>query len=89
MTTSHFVVSQRENAWQVSFKGEVTAPFGSRAAAIAAAIEMAGQIGGTETEVVVRDADLRTETVWRADGSGLSEKESARLADEIERDRDA
>jgi hypothetical protein len=89
MTTSHFIVSQRENAWQVSFKGDVTAPFGSRAAAIEAAIEMAGQVGGAETEVIVRDADLRSETVWRADGSGLSEEESASLAVEFERDHDA
>lgn len=89
MTTSHFIVSQRENAWQVSFKGDVTAPFMSRDAAIAVAIDLAGKLGDAAAEVIVRDADLRSETVWRADGSALSDGESASLAADIERDNDA
>ena len=89
MTTSHFIVSQRDNAWQVSFKGDVTAPFGTRDAAIAAAIEMAGKNGDAQAEVIVRDADLRSETVWRAGALGLSESESEQLAAEAERDGDA
>ena len=89
MTTSHFIVSQRDSAWQISFKGDVTAPFGTRDEAIAAAIDMASQLGDTQAEVIVRDADLRSETVWRADGLDLSERESANLAADIERERDA
>lgn len=69
MTTSHFIVSQRENAWQVSYKGDVTAPFTTREDAIDAAIEMAGTAEDKAAEVIVRDADLRSETVWRADGA--------------------
>jgi uncharacterized membrane protein len=89
MTTSHFVVSQRENSWQISFKGDVTAPFTTREAAISAAIKLAGEAGDTSAEVIVRDADLRSETVWRANNADLSEDESAVLAAETERERDA
>ena len=89
MTTSHFIVSQRENAWQVSHKGDVTAPFGTRDEAIAAAIDMAGKLGDTEAEVIARDADLKSETVWRAAGLDLSQQESANLAADIEQERDA
>ncbi|UJW85946.1 DUF2188 domain-containing protein [Devosia sp. SL43] len=89
MVTNHFVVSQRENSWQISFKGDVTAPFTTRDAAIAAAINLAGTVGDTSTEVIVHDADLRSETVWRAAGANLSEDESAVLAVETERERDA
>lgn len=89
MLTSHFVVSQRENSWQISFKGDVTAPFTTRDAAIAAAIKLAGAVGDISTEVIVHDADLRAETVWRAGGANLSEDESAVLAAETERERDA
>lgn len=77
MTNSHFIVSQRENAWQVSYKGDVTAPFTTRGDAIDAAIAMAGTAEDKAAEVIVRDADLRSETVWRADGSGGSAAESA------------
>ena len=89
MTTSHFVVSQRDNAWQVSYKGDVTAPFGTRDEAVAAAIEMASKLDDHQAKVIAREADLRTETVWRADGLDLSESETANLAADIEHERDA
>lgn len=89
MTNSHFVVSQRDSVWQFSFKGDMTGPFTSRDAAIAAAIAEAGAVGGDDIEVLVRDADLRTETVWRNSQLNLSDAEAERLAADIERESDA
>lgn len=66
MTNHHFVISQRESVWQFSFRGDVTGPFTSKQAAVSAAIEAATELGSTDVEVVVHDADLRAETVWRS-----------------------
>lgn len=87
MIINHFVVSQRDSVWQFSFKGDVTAPFASKHAAIEAAIAAAGQIA--DSEVVLRDGDVRSETIWRYGIAGLNAQESERLAAEIERDADA
>jgi len=89
MTNSHFVVSQRDSVWQFSFKGDMTGPFTSRDAAIAAAIAEAAAVGDDAVEVVVRDADMRTETVWRTGPLKLSDTEAERLAADIERESDA
>jgi hypothetical protein len=67
MTNNHFVISQRDSVWQFSFRGDVTAPFTSKADAVKAAIEAASKISDAEVEVVVQDADVRAETVWRSD----------------------
>ena len=66
MQNHHFVVSQRDSAWQFSFKGDITAPFTTRDAAVAAAIAAAEASGEADVEVIVRDADLKTESVWQA-----------------------
>jgi hypothetical protein len=66
MINNHFLISQRESVWQFSFRGDVTAPFTSKEDAIDAAIEAATQVGSADLEVVVHDADLRAETVWRS-----------------------
>ena len=66
MSNHHFVISQRESVWQFSFRGDVTGPFTSKQAAVSAAIEAATELGSTDVEVVVHDADLRAETVWRS-----------------------
>ncbi|KQX42906.1 hypothetical protein ASD04_02830 [Devosia sp. Root436] len=87
MTIDHFVVSQRDSVWQFSFRGDVTAPFADRKAAIDAAIAAAGKIA--ESEVVLRDGDVHSETIWRSGQADLSARESERLAADIERDRDA
>ena len=65
MQNSHFVVSQGDSAWQFSFKGDITAPFHTRDAAIKAAIAQAEASGDPHVEVVLQDADMRTERVWR------------------------
>lgn len=66
MINNHFVISQRDSVWQFSFRGDVTGPFTSKADAVKAAIEVAANIGGADVEVVVHDADVRAETVWRS-----------------------
>jgi hypothetical protein len=65
MSSNHFVVSQRDSVWQFSFRGDVTAPFTSKDDAVQAAIAAAGKISDFKVEVVVHDADLLVETVWR------------------------
>jgi hypothetical protein len=71
MINNHFVISQRDSVWQFSFRGDVTAPFTTKAEAIKAAIEAASKIDDADVEVVVHDADVRAETVWRSgQGSG-------------------
>jgi hypothetical protein len=65
MINNHFVISQRDNIWQFSFRGDVSGPFTSKSAAVAAAIATASKVGDTDVEVVVHDAELRAETVWR------------------------
>ena len=64
MSSHHFVVAAQDRAWQYSFKGAITGPFSSREDAVAAAIKQAGAENEPGIEVVVRDADLKTETVW-------------------------
>ena len=66
MINNHFVISQRESVWQFSFQGDVTGPFTSKRTAIAAAIQAASKIDSADVEVVVHDADLRAETIWRS-----------------------
>lgn len=66
MINNHFVISQRDSVWQFSFRGDVTGPFTSKANAVRAAIEAASKIGDADVEVVVRDANVKAETVWRS-----------------------
>ena len=66
MINNHFVISQRDSVWQFSFRGDVTGPFTSKADAVKAAVGAASKIDDAEVEVVVHDADVRAETVWRS-----------------------
>ena len=66
MINNHFVISQRDSFWQFSFRGDVTGPFTSKANAVRAAIDAASKIGDADVEVVVRDANVKAETVWRS-----------------------
>ena len=66
MINNHFVISQRDSVWQFSFRGDVTGPFTSKANAVRAAIDAASKIGDADVEVVVRDANVKAETVWRS-----------------------
>lgn len=65
MENNHFVVSQRDSAWQFSFKGDITAPFATRDKAIEAAIAAAQASDDPDVEVLLQDADLKVESVWR------------------------
>ncbi|MDB5613290.1 MAG: hypothetical protein JWQ22_943 [Devosia sp.] len=65
MSSQHFVVAAQDRSWHFSFKGDLIGPYSSREEAVAAAIEEASKLDDNEVEVVVRDADLKTETVWR------------------------
>jgi hypothetical protein len=67
MSAHHFIVSQRESSWEFSHHGDVTGPFRSREHAIEEAIAAAAATGSTDVEVMVRDADHKTETVWKPD----------------------
>lgn len=65
MSVHHFVVSQRESSWEYSYRGDVTGPFRNRENAIEEAIAAAAATGSNEVEVLVRDADHKTERVWK------------------------
>lgn len=65
MSNTHFVVAARDNAWHFSFKGAMTGPFTSREDAVEAAIAQAGEEEHDDIEVIVLNADLTPETVWR------------------------
>ncbi|QQR40427.1 DUF2188 domain-containing protein [Devosia rhizoryzae] len=69
MSERHFIVYLRDSSWQYSYRGSVTAPFKTREEAIESAIADAREQNDPEIEVVVQDADMRTETVWRPEGS--------------------
>ena len=69
MDTNHYVVSQRESAWQYSHRGEISGPYYTKQKAIDAAIAAATQADEADAEVLVRDADLKTESVWRPSSS--------------------
>jgi hypothetical protein len=62
---NHYVVAEQDRAWHYSFKGALVGPYTSKQAAIDAAIQQAQASGDGDIEVVVRDADMRSETVWR------------------------
>lgn len=66
MASGHYVVSQLASIWQFSHLGQVTGPYSSREVAIEAAISAAKASDQADGEVIVRDADMRTHTVWRA-----------------------
>lgn len=66
METSHFVVSAGSlSGWQYSHKGDITGPFDTKEAAVDAAIAEAGASEDGDAEVLVRDSDLKTLSVWR------------------------
>jgi len=87
MTIDHVVVSERDSVWQFSFRGDVTAPFADRRAAIDAAIAIARQ--AESAEVILRDGDVHSEIIWRSGQGSLTAHESEQFAAETERGRDA
>lgn len=66
MSESHFIVCLRDGSWQHNNRGNTSAPFTTRDAAIEAAIEEARKSGDPDATVVVQDSATLTETVWRS-----------------------
>ncbi len=70
MTSSHYLVAEAAIAgWQFSHKGDITGPFESKEQAIKAAIAAAAESKDPDVEVLVQNADMKVETVWRPDQS--------------------
>ena len=65
MTELHFIVSEKNGAWQYSSRGDITSHFGTREEAIAAAIKEARGIGAPEARVIVQDTNMQQQTVWQ------------------------
>ena len=65
MSNSHFLVYLRDASWQFSYRGSITAPFKTREEAVESAINAARNTDDPDVEVVVQDADMRTETIRR------------------------
>jgi len=65
MSERHFIVYERDNSWQYTYRGSIAAPFKSRQDAIDAAIEQARQSNDATVEVIVQDHDMQQATVWR------------------------
>jgi hypothetical protein len=65
MGNSHFIVSQRNDAWQHTNRGSVSAPFKTMEEAVQSAIEEARNSGDVDAEVIVQQPDTQTRTVWR------------------------
>jgi hypothetical protein len=67
MSSSHYLVAAAAiSGWQFSHKGDITGPFESKEQAVEAAIAAAGEAEAPDVEVMVQDADMKLETVWRA-----------------------
>jgi hypothetical protein len=67
MSSSHYLVAEAAIAgWQFSHRGDITGPFESKELAIKAAIAAAGESDDPDVEVLVQNADMNTETVWRS-----------------------
>lgn len=65
--STHFLVAQQDHAWQFSVRGEITGPFDSKEKAVEQAIAAAKASDIPDAEVLVRDADMKSETVWVSD----------------------
>ncbi|RYE45690.1 MAG: DUF2188 domain-containing protein [Hyphomicrobiales bacterium] len=63
----HFIVNHRDDIWQYTFRGSIFAHFTSRQEAIDAAIEAARATNEPDVQVIVQDADMKQEMVWRPD----------------------
>lgn len=66
MSENHYIVCLRDGSWQHNNRGNTSAPFTTREAAIEAAIEAARASGDPDAIVIVQDAETLTETVWRS-----------------------
>lgn len=72
MTQNHYIVCERDGAWQHTNRGSISAPFKTREAAIESAIDEARTSGAPDAEVIVQDPETQTRTVWR---NGVAEED--------------
>lgn len=70
MSESHFIVYLRDGCWQHTNRGNVSAPFKTREAAIESAIAEARNANDPSAEVIVQDPETTAETVWRSSEEG-------------------
>jgi hypothetical protein len=69
MHAHHYVVSEDNGRWRISFHGDIQGPFSSKDKAVAAAIADARQCArsGTEIEVLVQDIESNFHSAWKSD----------------------
>ncbi|HEV2513846.1 MAG TPA: hypothetical protein VGV07_01240 [Devosia sp.] len=65
----HFIVNHRDDIWQYTYRGSIFAHFKSRQEAIDAAIAAARATNEPYVQVLVQDADMKQEMVWRPDAA--------------------
>ena len=70
MTQNHYIVCERDGAWQHTNRGSISAPFKTREAAIESAIDEARDSGQFDAEVIVQDPETQSRTVWRHGEAG-------------------
>ncbi|RYE09772.1 MAG: hypothetical protein EOP22_07970 [Hyphomicrobiales bacterium] len=65
MIERHIIVSEKDHAWQYSYRGAATGPFKTKQDAIEDAIISARKVEDDRVEVILQESDLSQETVWR------------------------
>jgi hypothetical protein len=78
MHPQHYVVSEDNGRWRISFHGDIQGPFANKDKAVEAAIEHARQCArtGREIEVLVQDIESNFHSAWK---SGHGDNAAAKL----------
>jgi len=68
MQPHHYVVSEDNGRWRISFHGDIQGPFSTKDKAVKAAIADARQCArqGTEIEVLVQDLESNFHSAWKS-----------------------
>jgi hypothetical protein len=72
MHPHHYVVSEDNGRWRISFHGDIQGPFSTKDKAVEAAIADARQCArtGTEIEVLVQDIESNFHSAWKSSLAG-------------------
>jgi hypothetical protein len=72
MHPHHYVVSEDNGRWRISFHGDIQGPFPTKDKAVEAAIADAQACArtGTEIEVLVQDIESNFHSAWKSDIAG-------------------